>query len=413
MKAINKKTQAHIPKLKVLFQKTQLSKLKIGHLELSSKSKTLSNINTTNINFQNDKKTKKYELKKNNFCKNRANTEFFKSIPNYTRRMFPYKELSKKNSDIYKYDDNNLNFNNPVLNSDLKRYTNNSITFRIFNELNKPYHPYFVDKLQKSLLFKSKKRKEKEKRKIPLNSIKVLLKDNSKNNLHNISSRNRYIFNKSNNYNKTNDIYNKEKLKFFLGLKHIKPLKLVIKNKIKDSELEDYVDINYLDDYKLVKKIRNALINDINIDYTNQNLYLDYIKKMPNEINYCEDIYRVPHIRNGLYLHEPFNDIDILNDKLSNRNYLSEHISLSMNRIIIIEEMLKLKELEKNKKRNGNEYKFKKKWENPYFNEVKKTKYEKKFDHFDLTDYFGKCRQYGFIRFADKKLKDYIFSKYS
>ena len=411
MKAINKKTEAHIPKLKPLFQKNQLFKLKIKHSELSSKSKTLSNFNTSNINFQNYKKKKKYEIKKNNFYKKRANTEFFKSIPNYKRTIFSYKDLSKKNSDIYKFDDNNLNFNNPELNSDLKRFTNNSNTFRIFNELNKSYHPYFVDKLEKSLLFKSKIRKEKEKEKriIPLNSLKMLLKDNSKNNLYNIASRNRYIFSESNNNNKINDIYKKEKLKIFLGLMHIKPPKLVIKNNINDLESEDYVDINYFDDYKLIKKIRNALINDINRDYTNNNLYLDYIKEMPHEINYCEDIYRVPHIRNGLSLHEPFEDINILNDKLSKRNYLSKHISLSMNRIIIIEEMLKLKELEKNKKRNGNEYKFKKKWENPYIKEIKKTKYEKKFDHFDLTDYFGKCRQYGFIRFADKKLKDIFF----
>jgi hypothetical protein len=451
MKTINKETEFHIPKLNALFQKPQLFKLKIKHLEFPSKSKTLSNFNTTNINFQNDKNAKNYEFKKNNFCQKRANTEFFKSIPDYTRdfqndkkaknyefkkynfcqkranteffksipdytrTMFPYKELSKKNSDIYKYDDNNFNFNNPTLNSDLKRYTNNSINFRIFNELNKPYHPYFVDKLQKSLLFKIKKRKEKEKEKriIPLNSIKFLLNDSSKNNLYNITTRNRYLFNENNNINKTNDLFRKEKLKIFLGLKQIKPLKLVIKSKIKDLELEDYVDINYFDDYKLNTKIRNALINDINTDYTNYNLYLDFIKKMPQKINHFQDIYIIPHIRNGLSLHESFIDIDILNDKLSNRNYLSKHISLSMNRIIIIEEMLKLKELAKKEKRSGKEYKFRKKWENPYYNEIKKTKYEKKFANFDLTDYFGKCRQYKFIRVADKKLKDYIFSKYS
>ena len=417
MKTINKETEAHIPKTKILFQESQLYKLKIKHLKLSSKSKTLYNFNTSNIIFKNYQKTKKYELKKNNFCKKRANTEFFKSIPNCTRTMFPYKDLSKKNSDIYKYDDNNFNFNNPTLNSDLKRYTNNSITFRIFNELNKPYHPYFVDKLQKSLLFKFKKRKEKEKEKekriIPLNSIRLLLNDSSKNNLYNITTRNRYLFNENNNNNKTNDLFRKEKLKIFLGLKQIKPLKLVIKNKIKDLELEDYVDINYFDDYKLNTKIRNALINDINTDYTNYNLYLDFIKKMPQKINYFQDIYTIPHIRNGLSLHESFIDIDIINDKLSNRNYLSKHISLSMNRIIIIEEMLKLKELAKKEKRSGKEYKFRKKWENPYYNEIKKTKYEKKFANFDLTDYFGKCRQYKFIRVADKKLKDYIFSKYS
>ena len=417
MKTINKETEAHIPKTKILFQQSQLYKLKIKHLKLYSKSKTLYNFNNSNINFKNYLKTKKYELKKNNFCKKRANTEFFKSIPNYTRTMFPYKDLSKKNSDIYKYDDNNFNFNNPTLNSDLKRYTNNSKTFRIFNELNKPYHPYFVDKLQKSLLFKFKKRKEKEKEKekriIPLNSIRLLLNDSSKNNLYNITTRNRYLFNENNNINKTNDLFRKEKLKIFLGLKQIKPLKLVIKSKIKDLELEDYVDINYFDDYKLNTKIRNALINDINTDYTNYNLYLDFIKKMPQKINHFQDIYIIPHIRNGLSLHESFIDIDILNDKLSNRNYLSKHISLSMNRIIIIEEMLKLKELAKKEKRSGKEYKFRKKWENPYYNEIKKTKYEKKFANFDLTDYFGKCRQYKFIRVADKKLKDYIFSKYS
>jgi hypothetical protein len=231
--------------------------------------------------------------------------------------------------------------------------------------------------------------------------------------LYNITTRNRYLFNENNNINKTNDLFRKEKLKIFLGLKQIKPLKLVIKSKIKDLELEDYVDINYFDDYKLNTKIRNALINDINTDYTNYNLYLDFIKKMPQKINHFQDIYTIPHIRNGLSLHESFIDIDILNDKLSNRNYLSKHISLSMNRIIIIEEMLKLKELAKKEKRSGKEYKFRKKWENPYYNEIKKTKFEKKFDHFELTDYFGKCREYGFIRVADKKLKDYIFSTYS
>ena len=57
------------------------------------------------------------------------------------------------------------------------------------------------------------------------------------------------------------------------------------------------------------------------------------------------------------------------------------------------------------------EYKTKRKWYKEDSFEKNINQLENNFNHFDLTDYFGKCNNYTMIGFADRKLKNCIFSK--
>ena len=168
-------------------------------------------------------------------------------------------------------------------------------------------------------------------------------------------------------------------------------------------EFGDNIEINVFENDKLNKSIRNSLLNDINHDEINYILYKNYIKTLTNKVNFVEDIYRVPHIGNNLALSNPFEDLDILNNRLSNKNLLHKQIILSMNKITIIKELLK-KEKEKEMKQLMKiiEFKSKKKLKNNDSSEKIINKYEAKFQHFELTDYFWKYNNYAIINFANK-----------
>ena len=384
MKTRNKDIASQMPEIKTYFHKENLDqkklfKIKLKTLELSSNHKAISHTNIHN---------------------KKRNNENEKTKSNYLNFSEIYKLKSNKAKTLYSYNDKRYNYNNPELNNDLKRFTNNSVNFRMFNELNKPYHPYSVNKIQKYLLLDNKYSHKGKKQK---NLMNINFKINRIN-----SSRYKNIDNTQNNTDR------KERKKIFYG---ISPIHLPIyldPNRIKDLELLDEVDINYFDNYKMHKIIRNTLINDdINHDVLNNNLYSNYLKSIIHQINYFEDINIIPHIENKLSMIKPYKDINHLCNKLLNRNYLHKNIAISINRSFIINELLKnKKELEEKKMMEKNEYKPKKDWgNNIYYNKTKLNQYEKKFDHFELTDFFNKCYNYGYTRFADKKYKDLIFSK--
>ena len=388
MKSKNIDNESQIPEIKTSSNKGNLDqknlfRIRLKTLKLSSNYKVISN-----INIHNKKKSIENEKSKsNNF---NSYSQFFKLQSNNIKTLYSYYDKGLK-----------YNYNNPVLNNDLKRFTNNSVNFRMFNELNKPYHPYSFNKIKKSLLLGNKKI-SKEKIKFQLNTINVIKNKRYKNFRIN-SDRNNYLYNKR-----------KERINIFDGLKKINLPLYLDSNRIKDLELLDEVDINYFENYNLNKIIRKALINDdINHDIVNNNLYLNFLKSITNQINYFEDINIIPHIKNKLSLLKPFNNINLLRNKLLNRNYLHKKTALSINRSFIINKLLKnKKELEEKKMMEENEYTPKKVWiNNIFYNNIKLNDYEKKFDHFELTDFFNKCSNYGYTRFADKKYKDLIFSK--
>ena len=76
-------------------------------------------------------------------------------------------------------------------------------------------------------------------------------------------------------------------------------------------------------------------------------LYLDFKKSITNRVNYFEDIFMIPHLKNNFSLSKPFDDLIALNEKLRNRNLLHRQVALSMNKICIIKKLLKIK------KKNG------------------------------------------------------------
>ena len=105
-----------------LLNKDKLLKIKLNSIDKSPNLNTISHFNSRNSNS----KRKKLKIKSNynyNYTIARRNNE-----SNIPKRIFAY----TRNNKVYKY-----NYNSPELKNDLKRYTNNSLTFRLFNELNK------------------------------------------------------------------------------------------------------------------------------------------------------------------------------------------------------------------------------------------------------------------------------------
>ena len=380
-----------------LLNKDKLLKIKLNSIDKSPNLNTISHFNSRNSNS----KRKKLKIKSNynyNYTIARRNNE-----SNMPKRIFAY----TRNNKVYKY-----NYNSPELKNDLKRYTNNSLTFRLFNELNKPYLPYAVDAIKKSVLFKVKNNKEKKDRNnkiLHINSLKSLLYNNK-----GFSS----TINKSQKlYLKNNDEYfSKKKItKIFEEIQPNELQRILNYNNIeKDLELRDMIDVNFFEDDKLKKKIKKSLLNDINQGETNYKLFYNYLKPINHRINYHEDIYRIPHIRNKLGF-KPFKNIEIYQKFLDNRsrNLLHEKVALSMNKMFIIQEILKeQKELKIKKMIERGEYKLKKKWSHIDESfELKFSEFEKNFQHFELTDYFEKYNNYPIIDFASKKLKNAIFTK--
>ena len=115
-----------------------------------------------------------------------------------------------------------------------------------------------------------------------------------------------------------------------------------------------------------------------------------------------EDIFIIPHIKNNFSLSRPFNDLIVLEEKLKNRNLLHRQVALSMNRVCIIKQLLKIKK-KMDMQKLLEEYKPKKEW-NPNIN-YELNQYEQKFKNFELDNFFNKSLNHRFIWFANKRLK--------
>lgn len=305
-----------------------------------------------------------------------------------TQKTNLFKSVNVYNNNYY------YNYSNPILNNNLKKYTNNSVNFKNFNELYKPYHPYLIDKTKKLLLLSIKKERKK-------------LFESPKNLPHISSSRNEYL-------NKESKTYKKENIHLFLGKKPTKPI-ILDNNKLKDFEIRDSVDFDYFKNDQYKRIIKKALLHDINFDTIHSNyLYIDYLKSKPHKINYFEDINIIPHLQNNLSLSKlRFKDINLLNKTLINRNYITKKVSLSLNRSFIIKSLLKKKkEIEEERIRKEDEYKLKTRWKSDeVYKEIKLSDYEKKFGQFELQDYFGKSMNYPLVSLVDKKIKENFFQK--
>jgi hypothetical protein len=378
--------------IKPFLQKSVLYRIRLQKLELFSNSN--SNTNSKTIPYFNTSRSIK-KLKKNQVKNNNFNTIFSYTDKKKKLRINENHKHDIKNDSINKLSKNRyLNYNNPIFNNNLKKYTNNSVNFKNFNELNKLYHPYFIDKTKKLLLF-SLKKERKQLFESPSHLPRIL------------SSRNEFL-------KKESETYQKENMQLLLGIKHLKPVILDF-NKIKDLEIKDSVDFDYFKNDKYKRIIKKALLHDINFDTVHSNyLFLDYMKSEPHKINYFEDINIIPHMQNNLSLHNKrFKDIKLLNKTLVNRNYMTKKIALSLNRCFIIKSLLKkMKEIEEERIRKEDEYRLKTRWNSDeVYKEIKLSDYEKKFEQFELHDYFGKSMNYPLVSLVDKKIKENFFQK--
>ena len=427
----------NMAKIEAFFQRRLLAHNNLSTIRLSS----LNFNSKKTINFkkaetyskktiENSKINNKY-INSNDYYYTNQNTD--RTIPKllklnqkYPKRIISYRERNNKK----------LKYIKTEIKKDLKRYTKNSSTFKYFNELNKEYHPYTVNKAIRSILLETNKEKERETNNkiIEIKQLKSIIQDNSKIYTQEIIPtfksvnkkiifRNNFKINK-NNKNDLNDktifrkTFTKKKSKNFkkkfskLNI-NISPIKNIsFNNKKKDIESLDEVDVNQFENDKLNRAIKISLLNDINHDEVNNKLYFDYLIPLTNRVNFHQDIYMVPHIKNNLALSQPFENLVLLDNKLRNKNLLHKQVTLSINRICIIKILeKKQRELEMKKYMDKNDYKPKRRWNNTEENYEKNFHFEKKFEHFELTDYFRKCNNYTLIDFADQKLKKAIFYK--
>ena len=296
-------------------------------------------------------------------------------------------------------------------NNDLKKYTNNSLTYRVFTQINRSYHPYSVNRIKRSILPYIKSEKEKEKKKeineLEINTLKLLFLNDSRIIYPYAISLNEHSLYQSNTFKdeKPKIIFNK--------ISKIRIPKLLNINNHDDLELRDKVDTELFEKLKLYKIIRDSLLNDINQDINDRNLVLKYLKSMINNINFHRDIYIVPHIKNNFVFSKPTKDFISMNNKLKNKNLLNKQVVLSINSICIINKLLeKKKEMEYKKMLEEEEYNPKKKikWDiNEDMNKNEINLYEQKFKAFELMDFFEKKGNYSKTFFAEQKLKYSIY----
>ena len=115
-------------------------------------------------------------------------------------------------------------------------------------------------------------------------------------------------------------------------------------------EIFDTVDINQFENSKLQEAIRICLVTDINLNPLYNKLYNNFLKSITNRVNFHDDIYIVPHIRNNFSLMKPMKNFDLINEKFKNRNLLHIQVAFSINQGHIIKILLK-KKMEMDKKR--------------------------------------------------------------
>jgi hypothetical protein len=289
------------------------------------------------------------------------------------------------------------------------------LSYRAFNGLNNHYHPYSVDKVKRSPLIQVDNSKEKEKQsKIKaFNSIKSLLYNNNNNDskltqYFNVI-RNMFILN-----GETSTLTDKiENSKIFKSIDKVNISRFINQDKYKNMEIFDTVDINQFENSKLQEAIRICLVTDINLNPLYNKLYNNFLKSITNRVNFHDDIYIVPHIRNNFSLMKPMKNFDLINEKFKNRNLLHIQVAFSINQGHIIKTLLKKKnEMDKKRMKKEEEYNPKKKWNfaEDYY-KIKINEYEQQFEQFELSDFFGKCSNYAYTSFADKKLNNLIFSK--
>ena len=379
--------------IKKKYLKNQRSfKIKMKMVNFPLNYKTINNFNHQNTSSKKDTK-----IKIKNF-RRKTKTEFFK-----------IKDFNFKKKLIYQYDNktDETNHKNNFDSNDLKRFTNNSNNYKIFNGLNNPFHTYSVNKIEKLSFLKFKSRNKNANtntnKVISLNNLKLLLFNNSKN------SKNNYS--RNNNLNIDFSTYKKEMAKLFV---HINPIKIPLflnKNSEKDLEERDVVDIHIFENFKLKKSIRNSLLNDINQNALYYKLFLNFLKSITNRINFVEDIYLIPHIKNNFALSKPFENFELLTETLRNKNLLHKQVSISMNRSCIVKELLiKKEEIDMRRKEKEIEYNPKKKPKYKDYINLYLSDYDQQYEPFELSDFFGKCINYSNIYFANDRLKNLIFS---
>ena len=403
MSKTNKENGTQMPKIQNIFKERLLNqkkllKIKLKTIDFSTNyyTTTLSDINNIYNKSSRILENSKYEFKTLKKIKTKTNKNLFATIENKSKKKYK------------------INYNNFDFIKNLKKYTNNSLSYRAFNELNNPYHPYSVDKVKRSRLIQINNSKEKEKQsKIKaFNNIKSLLYDN--NNDLKLSqyfnvTRNMFSLNGESSTFR-NDI---EDSKIYKSIGKVNISRYINQDKFKNMEIFDTVDINQFENSKLQKAIRICLVTDINLNPLFNKLYNNFLKSLTNRVNFRDDIYLVPHIRNNFSLTKSVSDFDEINDIFKNRNLLHIKVAFSINQGLIIKTLLKKqKEMDRKRMMKEEEYNPKRKWNfaEDYY-KIKISVYEQQFEQFELSDFFGKCTNYAYTSFAEKRLSNLIFSK--
>lgn len=181
-------------------------------------------------------------------------------------------------------------------------------------------------------------------------------------------------------------------------------MKISIRDNRSPEEIEESYDTVIFEDLKLIrlKKVIKEFLcakdNKLNQVASNNG---KIFKTYPDMINYCYDIYLVPHIKNKLGFYEDkFKDID------KHKNIIDSGICRYLNRLKI--SLQRRKDKKQNKKYTSRiERKIK-----PNYQMIEFKNKEEPEVTYEFELFFGKMTGYSLTRIATPKVKDIVFNDY-
>ena len=272
-----------------------------------------------------------------------------------------FNQNQKKTSEFFFYDVQNNLYKNKTID-----YSNNNFSYKVINLVKPKLLKHSFSKFLSLIEIKKKKKEEEEKRKERLKKRR----------------KSKY----------GNQIKKKKKKKILTSIRFAKLL----------SENVDSVQDLNIQKENWHKTVRKALLNDINAYFKKGNQYKKFFEKFENRINFFYDMCSVPHFKNVLmFKHKSFISNEEIRNNLCMNNCLSKDVLISLHRKKIQILYPELEEEKKIKKKEEEE-------EELMILNKNKPILDKLFQ---LEDFFNKKIDTGFVGFANKKDREYVFNQ--
>ena len=231
---------------------------------------------------------------------------------------------------------------------------------------------------------------------------------------------NKNKFNTEDNKDKENKISDKKMhfLKTFIKFPKIKlnfPLELPNSIRADKQEMKDKVNLYYFRDEKLKSKLRKALYFELNSYEYDDEKYNEYKKSIENYMNYINDIYIIPHIKNRFLYSKPIYDPRQINKILFSKNLINKEDAQGLNKFLI--NNMKKEEIEKEKMKQREKKMKELSSSNNYLQKLCLDYEDEDFPKMtsdevvEISDFFERNIGYKSVTFASNKLKKVVYKE--